>query len=69
VGILGHLSVADHVQITAMSLVTRSIKEAGVYSSGTPLQPNREWRRNAVQFRHLDELAKRLRKLEGHNED
>jgi len=69
VGIIGHLSVADHVQITAMSLVTRSIKEAGVYSSGTPLQPNREWRRNAVQLRHLDELAKRLRKLEGHNED
>ncbi len=69
VGILGHLSVADHVQITAMSLVTRSIRKAGVYSSGTPLQPNREWRRNAVQFRHLNELAKRLRKLEHPNED
>ena len=69
VGILGHLGVADHVQITAMSLVTHSITKPGVYSSGTPLQPNREWRRNAVQLRHLDELAKRVRKLEGPNED
>ncbi len=40
-----------------------------VYSSGTPLQPNRAWRRNAVQLRHLDELARRVRKLEGPNED
>lgn len=69
VGILGHLSVADHVQITAMSLVTRSITESGVYSSGTPLQPNREWLRNAVQLRHLDELARRVRKLESPNKE
>lgn len=68
VGILGHLSVADNVQITAMSLVTRSISEAGVYSSGTPLQPNRDWRRNTVHLKHLDELARRLRKLERDSE-
>eukprot|EP00494_Astrolonche_serrata_P020571 UN20795 len=35
--VLGHLSIADHVTITAMSLVTKDIKKAGVYSSGTPL--------------------------------
>jgi UDP-3-O-[3-hydroxymyristoyl] glucosamine N-acyltransferase len=59
-GILGHLSLADRVTITAMSLVTHSIREAGEYSSGTPIQPNRQWRRNAARFRHLDEIARRL---------
>ena len=63
-GILGHLTIADRVTITAMSLVTHSIREAGEYSSGTPIQPNREWRRNAARFRHLDEFARRLKQLE-----
>lgn len=64
VGILGHLVIADHVVITAMSLVTHSIREPGEYSSGTPLEPNRQWRRNAVRLRQLDGLARRLRALE-----
>lgn len=59
-GILGHLSIADRVTVTAMSLVTHSIREPGEYSSGTPIQPNRQWRRNAARFKHLDEIARRL---------
>ncbi len=59
-GILGHLKVVDHVTVTAMSLVTHSLHEPGEYSSGTPIQPNRQWRRNAARFRHLDEIARRL---------
>jgi UDP-3-O-[3-hydroxymyristoyl] glucosamine N-acyltransferase len=63
-GILGHLEVADRVTITAKSLVTSSIREPGEYSSGTPLQENRQWRRNAARFKHLDEYARRLAALE-----
>ncbi|MEO5624096.1 MAG: UDP-3-O-(3-hydroxymyristoyl)glucosamine N-acyltransferase [Dokdonella sp.] len=63
-GILGHLSLADHVTVTAMSLVTHSIREAGEYSSGTPIQPNRQWRRNAARFKHLDEIARRVGAVE-----
>jgi UDP-3-O-[3-hydroxymyristoyl] glucosamine N-acyltransferase len=63
-GILGHLSIADRVTVTAMSLVTHSIHAAGEYSSGTPIQENRQWRRNAARFRHLDELARRVKALE-----
>jgi UDP-3-O-[3-hydroxymyristoyl] glucosamine N-acyltransferase len=63
-GILGHLSVADRVTITAMTLVTHSIRESGEYSSGTPIQPNRQWRRNAARFRHLDELVRRVDRIE-----
>lgn len=63
-GVLGHLEVADRVTITAKSLVTHSIREAGEYSSGVPLQENRQWRRNAARFKHLDEYARRLSALE-----
>lgn len=64
VGIAGHLEIADGVQITAMALVTKSISEPGVYSSGTPLQPNDLWHKNFARFRKLDEMARRLRALE-----
>ena len=63
-GVLGHLQVCDRVTITAMSLVTHSIREPGEYSSGTPLQENRQWRRNAVRSKQLDDIARRLAALE-----
>jgi UDP-3-O-[3-hydroxymyristoyl] glucosamine N-acyltransferase len=63
-GILGHLSIADRVTVHAMTLVTHSIREAGEYTSGTPIQPNRQWRRNAARFKHLDEIARRVDAIE-----
>ncbi|MGH8215659.1 MAG: UDP-3-O-(3-hydroxymyristoyl)glucosamine N-acyltransferase [Rhodanobacteraceae bacterium] len=63
-GVLGHLEVADRVTITAMSLVTHSIRAPGVYSSGTPIEENRSWRRNAARMRQLDRMARRIAELE-----
>ena len=63
-GILGHLEITDGVTVTAMSLVTKSIKEPGVYSSGTPLEPSAQWQKNFARFKQLDEMARRLRALE-----
>jgi UDP-3-O-[3-hydroxymyristoyl] glucosamine N-acyltransferase len=64
VGIVGHLTIADHVHITAMTLVTGSIDKPGSYSGGTGAATTAEWRRNAVRFNQLDEMAKRLKDLE-----
>ena len=64
VGIAGHLEIADNVTITAMSLVGHSLHEPGVYSGTLPLDTNQQWRKNAVRFKQLDEMAKRLKKLE-----
>ncbi|MFY0989381.1 UDP-3-O-(3-hydroxymyristoyl)glucosamine N-acyltransferase [Halomonas sp. C05BenzN] len=64
VGLSGHLTIADGVQVTGMSLVTNSILEPGVYSSGTGAMKNSQWRKNAVRFKQLDDLAKRLARLE-----
>ncbi|PJJ99995.1 UDP-3-O-(3-hydroxymyristoyl)glucosamine N-acyltransferase [Lysobacteraceae bacterium NML75-0749] len=55
-GVLGHLEICDQVMVTAMSLVTHSIREPGEYSSGTPLMDNRSWRKNAARFKQLDTL-------------
>jgi len=68
-GVLGHLELADRVTITAKSLVTHSIREPGEYSCGTPLQDNRQWRKNAARFKHLDDFARRLAALEKDKND
>ncbi len=64
VGMAGHLEIGDNVHFTGMAMVTRSFTEPGLYSSGIPAMPSAEWRRNAVRFRRLDELARRLKSLE-----
>jgi len=64
VGIVGHIEIADGVMITGRSFVSRSVPEAGSYSTGMPLQPTAKWRRNFLRMRQLDEFAKRLKRVE-----
>jgi UDP-3-O-[3-hydroxymyristoyl] glucosamine N-acyltransferase len=64
VGMAGHLTIGDNVHFSGMAMVTRSFEQAGVYSSGIPAMPSVDWRRNVARFRHLDEMARRLRRLE-----
>ena len=64
VGISGHLTIADNVTLTGRTTVLQSIKEPGVYSSGTPVEPNRQWHKNYTRFKQLDEMAKRIKALE-----
>lgn len=53
VGIAGHLTIADDVTLTGMTMVTKSIKQAGTYSSGTVAMPSMQWRRAAIGFRNM----------------
>lgn len=65
VGILGHLEIAERTHLTAFSTVTHSIPEpGGSYSSGTPLEPSESWRRNRARFKQLDDMSKRIKRLE-----
>ncbi len=64
VGIGGHLTIVDNVQLTGMTMVTRSISETGVYSSGIPAAPTKQWHKNIVQYRKIGDLNKRVRHLE-----
>lgn len=64
VGLAGHIEIADKVQVTGMSMITKSITESGSYSSGTAFDTSDRWRKSAVRLRQLDDMAKRLRELE-----
>lgn len=65
VGVVGHVSIADRCHITAMSIVTKNIEQEGSsWSSGTGMQESGKWRKNAARFANLDQLARRLGRLE-----
>ncbi len=65
VGIAGHVVIADGVTISAKSYVNRDITEkGGVWSSTVPVRPLREWQRSVAHLRKLDQVEKRIRKLE-----
>jgi UDP-3-O-[3-hydroxymyristoyl] glucosamine N-acyltransferase len=64
VGISGHVDICDGVVLSGRSVVYQSIKEPGMYASGMPLQPQELWLRNLPRYRQLDELAKRVKRLE-----
>ncbi len=62
--VLGHLELADHVHITAASVVSRSISKPGQYSGMFPIDDNASWEKNAATLRQLYTLRERLRALE-----
>lgn len=64
VGIAGHLSITDGVVITAMTGISKSINEPGIYSAGMQAEKRDTWRKNAVHFQHLSNYVKRIQKLE-----
>ncbi|UTW46193.1 UDP-3-O-(3-hydroxymyristoyl)glucosamine N-acyltransferase [bacterium SCSIO 12696] len=63
-GCVGHVTIADNVNITGATVVSKSLPEPGTYSSGTAMSTYREWRKNAARFNQLDDMSKRLRRLE-----
>jgi UDP-3-O-[3-hydroxymyristoyl] glucosamine N-acyltransferase len=62
--ILGHLELADHVHISAATVVTRSIHKPGQYSGIFPFDDNASWEKNAATLRQLHAMRDRLRALE-----
>lgn len=62
--ILGHLTIADDVNISAGTLVGKSIAQAGQYTGTVPFLEHGDWLKNFARLRHLDTLADRIRALE-----
>jgi UDP-3-O-[3-hydroxymyristoyl] glucosamine N-acyltransferase len=62
--ILGHLQLADRVNISAASVVTRSINQPGHYSGIFPIDDNASWEKNAASLKQLNRLRQRLAALE-----
>lgn len=62
--VLGHLAVADNVNISAATVVTRAIRKAGHYTGMFPLDENATWEKNAASLKQLHSLRDRIRALE-----
>lgn len=67
--VLGHLQLVDRVQISAGTVVTRSIDTPGRYSGIYPTSEHRLWLRGAVQVRRLGEAGSEGRKRHGSSRD
>ena len=65
VGIVGHLDIGDDVAVSGFSMVTRSLQGPGMYSSGMPAVPADDWRRTVARLRRLEQLERRVARLEG----
>jgi len=62
--ILGHLRIVDDVNVSAGTVISRSVLQPGTYTGMFPFDDNAAWARNAAWIRHLRELADRVRALE-----
>ena len=60
----GPIDICDGVTVSGVTHVSSSITEPGIYSGGTIHNTTRTWKRNALRFQRLDELAKRVARLE-----
>ena len=60
----GPIEICDGVVVSATTHVSSSITEPGIYSGGVLHSKTRQWKRNALRFMHLDELNRRVTKLE-----
>ena len=63
--VLGHLTLADHVHVSAATTVTRSIHQPGLYTGMFPIDDNARWEKNAATVKQLHSLRERIKALEG----
>jgi UDP-3-O-[3-hydroxymyristoyl] glucosamine N-acyltransferase len=56
--------LAAGVNISAATVVTRSIRKAGHYTGIFPIDDNADWEKNAASLKQLHSLRDRLRVLE-----
>ena len=52
-GVCEHVTLADDTVILANSLVTKSLKGSGTYSSGIPVSKASKWRRAVIRLKRL----------------
>lgn len=64
-GVVGHLEICDGAVVSAMTLVTKSITEPGMYTGSMPLMKHADWLRNVVHVRRLGALADAIKRTAG----
>ncbi len=62
--IYGHITIADNVNVSAGTLIMKSLDKPGTYTGVYPFASHPRWLKNAVHLRQLDTLVKRVHDLE-----
>jgi UDP-3-O-[3-hydroxymyristoyl] glucosamine N-acyltransferase len=63
-GAVGHVTICDDVVVSGKGMISKDIREPGVYASSFPAEKISEWNRKVARFRRLDTLIDRIKKLE-----
>ncbi|MCR9258519.1 MAG: UDP-3-O-(3-hydroxymyristoyl)glucosamine N-acyltransferase [Pseudomonadaceae bacterium] len=58
------VTLCDGVRVTACTTISQSVNEPGTYSGSIVFHDHGKWRRNALRFFALDDLFKRVKRLE-----
>jgi UDP-3-O-[3-hydroxymyristoyl] glucosamine N-acyltransferase len=64
--IYGHITIADNTNISAGTLIMKSLNKPGTYTGVYPFATHERWLKNAAHVRQLSELVKRVRELESY---
>jgi UDP-3-O-[3-hydroxymyristoyl] glucosamine N-acyltransferase len=68
-GVVGHITICDDVVVGGATMISKDIREPGFYTGSFPAEKDRDWKRKVARFRRLDDLVRRIRKLEGDGEE
>ena len=63
-GAVGHITICDDVVVSGKGMISKDIKEPGVYASNFPAEKVSDWNRRVARFRRLDRFLDRIAKLE-----
>lgn len=62
--VLGHLTIGARVNISAATVVSKSILKPGHYTGMFPIDENASWERNAATLKQLHSLRDRIKTIE-----
>ena len=51
VGIVGHIEICDDVRINGAAVVTKDIKNPGIYSGSIPFEDDKKWKKLVAKFK------------------
>lgn len=60
----GHITIVDHVHVSAGTLALRSISEPGQYTGFYPIAKHGDWEKSAALVRNLNTMREKIRALE-----
>src|SRR5436190_10077161 len=61
----GHIEICDDAVVSGGTSVSSSIAAPGIYTGTVLALPHRQWQRVQASVRHLPDLLRRIRRLEG----